>query len=273
MSSETLGEKYQDLLARLRSFGSVAVAFSGGVDSALLLHVAREALGERAIAVTTQSRLFPRRELDEAIAFCRERDIPQVIVPTHELEDEAFRQNPSDRCYLCKMGLLQAVIDAANECGVETVVEGSNVDDEGDYRPGSRAIAELGVFSPLKDAGLTKRDIRELSRDRGLPIWDKPSFACLATRFAFGTCLSEEHLAMIDAAEQFLLDQGFHQVRVRYHGPMARVEVRADEVERLALPENTEAMERRFKEIGFERVSIDPDGYRTGNMNVASEDM
>lgn len=166
MSSETLGEKYQDLLARLRSFESVAVAFSGGVDSALLLHAAREALGERAIAVTTQSRLFPRRELDEAIAFCRERDIPQVIVPTHELEDEAFRQNPSDRCYLCKMGLLQAVIDAANECGVETVVEGSNVDDEGDYRPGSRAIAELGVFSPLKDAGLTKRDIRELSRDR-----------------------------------------------------------------------------------------------------------
>ena len=257
MSSETLEEKYQDLLARLRSFESVAVAFSGGVDSALLLHAAREALGERAIAVTTQSRLFPRRELDECNRFLESHD----------------RMNAADRCYLCKTGLLQAVIDAANECGVETVVEGSNVDDEGDYRPGSRAIAELGVFSPLKDAGLTKHDIRELSRDRGLPIWDKPSFACLATRFAFGTCLSEEHLAMIDAAEQFLLDQGFHQVRVRYHGPVARVEVRADEVERLALPENTEAMERRFKEIGFERVSIDPDGYRTGNMNVASEDM
>lgn len=269
MRDKTSDEKYHDLLVLLRAFDSVAVAFSGGVDSALLLHAAREALGEHVIAITTQSQLFPQRELDEAIAFCRERNIPQVIVPTRELEDEVFRRNPPDRCYLCKRGLLQVVIDTAKEHGIETVVEGSNIDDEGDYRPGSRAVVELDVLSPLKNAGLTKRDIRDISRERGLPTWDKPSFACLATRFAFGELIDEGRLAVVDAAEQLLLDRGFHQVRVRFHGAIARIEIQQDEVARFAETRNREAVVRKFKELGFDYVTLDLVGYQTGSMNAA----
>ena len=269
MRDKTSDEKYHDLLVLLRAFDSVAVAFSGGVDSALLLHAAREALGEHVIAITTQSQLFPQRELDEAIAFCRERNIPQVIVPTRELEDEVFRRNPPDRCYLCKRGLLQVVIDTAKEHGIETVVEGSNIDDEGDYRPGSRAVVELDVLSPLKNAGLTKRDIRDISRERGLPTWDKPSFACLATRFAFGELIDEGRLAVVDAAEQLLFDRGFHQVRVRFHGAIARIEIQQDEVARFAETRNREAVVRKFKELGFDYVTLDLVGYQTGSMNAA----
>lgn len=271
MPAQTPDEKYSALLNHLRSFESVAVAFSGGVDSSLLLHVAREALGEGAIAITAQSRLFPQRELDEASVFCRNRSILQLVVDTNELEDDTFRQNPPNRCYLCKTGLLRAVVQTANAHGIEMVVEGSNIDDEDDYRPGARAIAEQGVISPLKEAGLSKDEIRALSREKGLPTWNKQSFACLASRFAFGDFISDERLAAIDEAEQCLLDRGFRQVRVRFHGEVARIEVLPNDLARLVESGVREDVSRKLKALGFKHVTLDLDGYRTGSMNVAIE--
>ena len=260
MPAQIPDEKYSVLLDHLQSFESVAVAFSGGVDSSLLLHAAREALGERAIAITAQSRLFPQRELDEASAFCRDRSILQLVVNTNELEDDAFRQNPSNRCYLCKTDLLRAVVQMANAHGIEAVVEGSNIDDEDDYRPGARAIA-----------GFSKDEIRALSREKGLPTWNKQSFACLASRFAFGDFISDERLAAIDEAEQCLLDRGFRQVRVRFHGEIARIEVLPSDLARLVEPGVREGVNQKLKALGFKYVTLDLDGYRTGSMNAMIE--
>mgnify|MGYP001046705808 CR=1 FL=1 len=268
MSAQTPDEKYDALVIRLRSLKNVAVAFSGGVDSTLLLHAAHEALGDRTVAITARSRLFPQRELDEAVAFCNDRDIPHVIVNTHELEDEMFRQNPPNRCYICKTGLLRAVIDVANGRGVDHIVEGSNTDDESDYRPGAQAILEQGVMSPLKDAGLSKREIRDLSREKGLPTWSKQSFACLASRFAFGEVISEERLGMIDAAEQILLERGIRQVRVRFHGAIARIEVQPDDFAHLVDSDVREDVIRNIRALGFKYVTLDLGGYQTGSMNM-----
>lgn len=271
MPAQASDGKYSVLLDYLQSFESVAVAFSGGVDSSLLLYAAREALGERTVAITAQSRLFPQRELDEASAFCRDRSILQLAVNTSELEDDAFRQNPPDRCYLCKTGLLRAVVQTANAHGIETVVEGSNIDDEDDYRPGARAIAEQGVISPLKEVGLSKNEIRALSREKGLPTWNKQSFACLASRFAFGDFISDERLSAVDEAEQCLLDRGFRQVRVRFHGEIARIEVLPSDLARLVELDVREDVNQKLKALGFKYVTLDLDGYRTGSMNAMSE--
>lgn len=271
MTNQTPDEKYSVLLDRLRSFESIAVAFSGGVDSSLLLHAAHEALGERTIAITAQSRLFPQRELSEAAAFCRDRNIAQLVVNTSELEDDAFRQNPPNRCYLCKTGLLRVVVQAANAYGIETVIEGSNIDDEDDYRPGAQAIIEQGVMSPLKEAGLSKDEIRVLSCDKGLPTWNKQSFACLASRFAFGDFISDDRLAAVDEAEQYLLDRGFRQVRVRFHGTIARIEVLPSDLARLVEPGVRGDVNQKLKALGFKHVTLDLDGYRAGSMNVVNE--
>lgn len=264
---DELHQKKERLEAYLRSLGSVAVAFSSGVDSTFLLKVAHDVLGDKAIAVTARSCSFPARERDEAARFCASEGIRQVVVDVDELRIEGFRDNPVNRCYLCKRGLFAEIGAVANAHGAAYVAEGSNLDDEGDYRPGLRAVAELGVKSPLREAGLIKAEIRALSKELGLPTWDKPSFACLASRFAYGEPISEEKLAMVDKAEQLLLDLGFRQVRVRIHGMIARIEVLPQEFEKLLRDDVRNRIYGELKQLGFSYVTMDLGGYRTGSMN------
>ncbi len=259
-------EKLSDLKSYLSSFDSLAIAFSGGVDSSFLLQVAHDVLGNRVLAVTVHSSFFPRRELQEAKDFCRPRGIRQLELDVDELAIPGVMQNPKDRCYLCKRELFGRIIAFAKEEGITCVGEGSNMDDLGDYRPGLQAVAELGVKSPLRDAGLFKSEIRELSRELGLPSWSKPSFACLASRFPYGETITESGLERVDKAEQLLLDRGFRQLRVRIHGgSLARIEVPADELEKLFA--DREFIVQKFREFGFSYVAMDLQGYRTGAMN------
>ena len=269
----TLEEKYKVLQEELRAMKSVAVAFSSGVDSTFLLAVAADTLGkDHVMAVTASSYSFPERERKEAQKFCEKRGIRQVIVVSEELDIEGFRHNPKNRCYLCKHELFEKILAIAEENHLAAVVEGSNMDDNGDYRPGLRAVEELGIKSPLRAAKLTKQEIRELSKRLKLPTWDKQSFACLSSRFVYGETISEERLGMVDQAEQLLLDMGFHQVRVRIHGEgeatMARIEVLPQEIAILIEDAKRERIYSYFKEIGFAYVTLDLGGYHMGSMNV-----
>ncbi len=264
---DALHEKKQKLEQYLQELGSVAVAFSSGVDSTFLLKVAKDVLKDKVIAVTAKSCSFPNRELQEATAFCEKEGIRQVVIESEELEIDGFRQNPKNRCYICKKELFTKILDVAAANGIEYVAEGSNLDDNGDYRPGLIAVAELGVKSPLRQAGLTKEDIRQLSKELDLPTWDKPSFACLASRFVYGETISEEKLRMVDRAEQLLLDLGFKQFRVRIHGNIARIEVLPQEFPRLVEEGVRDKVCSTLHELGFAYVTMDLQGYRTGSMN------
>jgi uncharacterized protein len=264
--------KYDILSEYLREFGGLAVAFSGGVDSTFLLKCARDVLGDRVIAVTARSCSFPERELNEAKAFCRREGIRHIIVDSEELDVEGFSDNPKNRCYLCKRELFEKIREVARLHGIDEIAEGSNIDDNGDYRPGLIAVSELGIRSPLRHAGLTKQEIRVLSRRLNLPTWDKQSFACLSSRFVYGEKITREKLGMIDKAEQLLLDLGFYQVRVRIHGTVARIEVLPEQIGRLAEPENRERISSCFHALGFTYVSLDLDGYKTGSMNLTLPD-
>ena len=263
----TTSEKYENLKKYLRELGSVAVAFSSGVDSTFLLKTAHDVLGDKAIAITASSNLFPQRELKESSVFCKAENIRQVIFNVDELAIEGFRNNPKNRCYLCKHTLFTKIKDIAAKNKLTFVAEGSNMDDNGDYRPGLQAIAELDIKSPLRHAELYKQEIRELSKELGLPTWDKPSFACLASRFVYGETISEEKLNMVDRAEDLLRSKGFKQFRVRIHDTIARIEILPSEFEKIMQSDIRQDIVQKFKGYGFKYVSLDLQGYRTGSMN------
>ena len=326
-TEKSLDEKYQDLQDYLKSLGRVAVAFSGGVDSTLLLKVAHDVLGDNCVAVTAKSKSFPERELNESNDFCLEEGIRHYYTDSEELDLPGFRQNPTNRCYLCKHELFEEIEKMAGEIfpelgvneeevgksdsqddsaevdslgkvdsqddsaevdslgksdsqddsaevdnlGKVYICEGSNMDDNGDFRPGLKAIEELGVTSPLRHAGLYKEEIRELSKRLGLKTYRKQSFACLSSRFVYGETISDQKLRMVDRAEQFLLDLGFEQLRVRIHGEkefLARIEVPVDQIQRMASPEVQKKVNMRFHTLGFTYVTLDLAGYQTGSMNA-----
>ena len=260
-------KKYEHLLELLRKHQRLAVAFSSGVDSTFLLYAAREALGDQVLALTARSAFFPDREGREASAFCREYGIRHLVVQYDVLKIAGIADNPPDRCYLCKRALFERFLTVARQEGIECVAEGSNLDDLGDYRPGLRAISELGILSPLREAELTKAQIRRLSREFGLATWEKPSFACLASRFVHGEPLTGERLRMVAEAEEMLRPLGFVQFRVRIHADMARIEVLPEQFERMLDPKIRMNVTERMHSLGFSYVSMDLDGYRTGSMN------
>lgn len=251
----------------LREMDGAAVAFSAGVDSTFLLRAAHEELGDRVVAVTVRSPLIPRRELDDAAAFCRQEGVRHAFVDFDALAVPAVAANPPDRCYHCKKEIFGRIVAFARANGCAAVAEGSNTDDDGDYRPGRRAIRELGIRSPLREAGLSKEDIRALSREMGLPTWNKPSFACLASRIPYGEPLTAEALGRVERAERWLLDAGLDlaQVRVRAHGNLARIEVPPSDLPRLT--DGAAEIAAAFKGFGFAYVTLDLQGYRTGSLN------
>lgn len=262
MSSQ---EKLVMLTSYLKSLGSVAIAFSGGVDSTFLLKVAKEALGDRVLAITAYAGFIPPKELIEATEFCKEIGVEHLVCDFSKQEIPGFRENPPDRCYLCKTFIFTKVKELAASKGIEYVAEGSNMDDLGDYRPGLKALAELDVKSPLREAQLYKNEIRELSKEYGLATWSKPSLACLASRFPYGQEITAAGLKMVGEAEAYLFSLGFKQLRVRIHGKMARLEMLPSDI--IKVVEQRENIDRKLKTLGFSYVALDLQGYRTGSMN------
>jgi pyridinium-3,5-biscarboxylic acid mononucleotide sulfurtransferase len=262
-------EKLDTLRRLLAELGGAVIAFSGGVDSTFLLKVAHDTLGDRALAVTARSETYPPSEAEEAINLAKQLGARHLMIDTSELSDERFAANPPDRCYYCKSELFEKLTEIARSEGLAVVVDGANHDDLDDFRPGRQAGCELGVRSPLLEVGLTKQEIRDLSREMELPTWDKPSNACLASRFPYGDRITEKQLVKLDIAEKFLRALGLSQVRVRHHGNLARIEVGADDIAKLADFGTRRLVVQKLKDLGYTYVTLDLQGYRTGAMNEA----
>jgi uncharacterized protein len=260
-----LEQKLESLKKILRSLDSVLIAYSGGVDSTFLAKVAQDVLGDNTLAVTISSEIHPEWEPKEAATIAKEIGIKHEIIKTDALDIPGIAENPPDRCYYCKKAILGKLKDIAEKRGFKHVAEGTNFDDIGDHRPGMRAVMEEGVISPLKEAKLAKADIRKLSKALGLPTWDKPSLACLASRFPYGTRITPEKLKSVEQAEIFLMDMGIRQLRVRHHGEIARIEVPQEDTD--IILQNREEIVKRLKELGYKYVTMDLQGYRTGSMN------
>ena len=258
--------KYHKLKEIVKTLGNAMVAYSGGVDSTLLLKVCVDVLGaDRVLAFVAASETYPEKEVESACAIAESFGVKCEVVRTAEMEDAAFLANTKDRCYYCKLHLFDDALKMAQRKGFTNVIEGSNVDDQGDYRPGRRAIAEKKIRSPLLEAGLTKKEIRALSEQLGLPTFNKPSLACLASRIPYGTKINDRILHMIERSEEFLTGLGIGQVRVRYHGGMARVEVEEEDFNRVL--EHRDEIVDALRDFGFIYVTLDLKGYRTGSMN------
>ncbi len=263
--------KQEELEAGLARRGRVAVAFSGGADSTLVLWEAVKALGaDKVVALTGDTMALPARELAAARKLCTRFGVEHIVFPTCEREIEGFVRNPPERCYLCKDALLRQMEDQAARLGIVCICDGSNADDAHEERPGAAAVEEHGVASPLADAGFTKADVRAVSREEGLPTWDKPSFSCFYTRFAPGAYLDPAKIEQVDRAEQELLRRGFSNPRVRCHGGLARIEVKPDEIARLAADPARKEVAAALKELGFSHVALDMEGYRTGSMDAGA---
>lgn len=264
-----LDRKISALKDRLRAYKALVVAFSGGVDSTFLLKVAHDVLKSSVLAVTARSFCHPERELSHACKLAEDIGARQVIIETKELDIPEFTANDYNRCYYCKKSLFNTLKKIAADNSIKYIADGTNADDVSDYRPGMKAADELNITSPLKEIGFSKNEIREASRCIGLATWDKPSFACLATRIPYGEAITKDKLIMVDRAEQFLLDRGLLQVRVRHHGNLARIEVDPKDRSKLFDLDLLDDINVYFKKIGFSYTAIDVAGYRTGKMNEA----
>lgn len=262
-----LQQKYNKLLNHLRSAGSLAVAFSGGVDSAFLVYAAHEALKDKLLAITAVTQSYPRHEAADAAKILSQYGVRHVQITLNQLAVPGFRENGAERCYYCKYALFSKIKEAAQKQGISLVADGANTDDENDYRPGMRATEELGILSPLRSAGFSKQEIREASKELGIFTWNKPSYACLASRIPYGEEITAEKLAMIERAEQALIDMGFKEMRVRCHGKLARIEVAGSDFEKAVV--HHKEIAAAVKNAGFLYAALDLEGFRSGSLNIA----